>query len=312
MNSFVQGRLDLAAGMDSKSLFLLEKRSGTVFRIDPRSGKSSVILSGLSSPQDVAVGRDGNRILVDLDSSRTLLVIPLNADGPPASVSVGLNPGQILRGSDDRYYLVARAVHILYALDPDRYHPLDWLAVGEAFKRVSPGRDNNLWLPLEKSGQVMEVRTSPFALVKKVNLEGCDHPIRVVPLPGKGFVAGCHRTIVLNDGGVVTHTLPVPQRVAHQLRDICLLPDGIHLLAIFHHEKMLFPYNIHDLSELPPYRFPYTPVRLYLFRNWPILFVVMNDPGHDRTWLSGYPLLRPSRVPVFGSVQITSLPRNSK
>ena len=312
MNSYREGRLVLAAGKGNKDLFLLNKREGTLSRIDPESGKSSVLLSHLPNPQDIAVGRDGNRILLDLGSSRTLLVSPLNVLGPPSAISVGLNPGQIIRGSDDQYYLVANAVHILYTLDPVRYHPMDWVAVGEPFGRVAADEHRNLWVPLSRTRQVMEIHTAPFAPFKRYPLEDCQAPLRVLPLPEGGFVAGCRNALLHIGPRGDFHRVTFQNQLRHGLRDLLLSPDANHLLALFHHEKSIVILRINGLEKIPSVRLPYSPVRLFLFRNWPILFVVMNDPDHVKTWLFGYPLLSPSKTSIEPSVQITSLPRKKK
>jgi hypothetical protein len=313
MNSYREGRLFLAAGKGNKDLFLLNKREGTLSRIDPESGRSSVLLAHLRNPQNIAVGRDGNRILLDLGSSRTLLVAPLTVQGPPAAISVGLNPGQIIRGSDDQYYLVAEAVHILYTLDPVRYHPKEWVAVGEPFRRVAADEHRNLLVPLSRSGQVMEIHTAPFAPFRKYPIEGCHAPLRVVPLPEGGFVAGCRNAILRMGPQGDFHRLSLRNRPRHGLRDLLLSSDATHLLALFHHEKSIVILKIKGLGQNPSVRrVPYSPVRLFLFGNWPILFVVMNDPDHDKTWLFGYPLLSPSKNSTGPSVQITSLPRKKK
>jgi len=184
------------------------------------------------------------------------------------------------------------------------------MAVGDVFREVSPDRNNNLWLPLYRSGQVMEVRTSPFAPVKTYQVEDCDHPVRVIPLPDGSFLAGCRNAIVLMSPNEEIRRFSIPGKDRHGLRDMILFPDGTHLLAIFHNEKTIFILDSKDLEILSRYRLPYDPVRLFSFRNWPILFVVMNDPGHERTWLSGFPLAGPSPVSgKAGSVPITSLPR---
>jgi hypothetical protein len=156
--SYPLGRLTLAAGGTPLRLYLLSKRSGSLDRIDPTRGQSFRRLSNLPSPEDLAVGTGGHRILISLDSSRRLLVLPVSA-GPPRALTVGLNPGQIARSSDGTLYLAARAVHIVYRLSPDRSRTTDWTAIGDVFRRMSPDTKGDLWLPLARGEQVADPAT---------------------------------------------------------------------------------------------------------------------------------------------------------
>ncbi len=286
--SFPEGRITLAAG--AGRLFLLSEKAGSLYRLDPRTGNLSLRISGLKNPRDMAVGRYGGRLLVDLESSRSLLILPAEEAGPPFERTVGLNPGQILGGADDRYYLTARAVHILYALDPDRYRPRDWIAVGDVFPRVALGMDGHLWIPLFRSDAVLEVGTAPFAVLRTVDLDGCSAPVRVAPLPGGGFLAGCEDAILWQDAAGQARRFVLRGSFRHGVRELILFPGGRLALVLFHRSRRLVLFDVHAMKVISQLRLPYRPVRLYLFPNWPILFVVMNDPDHETTWLSGYPL----------------------
>ncbi|MDA8028520.1 MAG: hypothetical protein M0Z25_06035 [Nitrospiraceae bacterium] len=286
--SFSEGRITLASG--GGLLFLLSEKAGTVSRVDPGTWTLAVRIAGLKNPRDLAVSRSGGRLLVDLESSRSLLVLPSTAAGPPLQRTVGLNPGQILAGSDNHYYLVARAVHLLYALDPDRYRPRDWIAVGDVFRRVTPDGVGHLWLPLFRSDGVMEVGTRPFAVLQTIDLDGCSGPVSVLPLPAGGFLAGCQDAIVSSNGQGAVRRVPLRGAVSHGVRELLLFPGGREALAIFHRSRTMVLFDVGSLKEISRYRLPYRPARLYIFPNWPILFVVMNDQDHEMTRLSGYRL----------------------
>ncbi len=286
--SFPAGRTTLAAG--AGRLFLLSQKAGSLYRLDPRTGMPALRISGLKNPRDMAVGRYGGRLLVDLESSRSLLILPAEEAGPPFERTVGLNPGQILGGADDRYYIAARAVHILYALDPDRYSPRDWIAVGDVFPRVARGVDGHLWMPLFRSDAVLEVGTAPFAVLRTVDLDGCSSPVRVAPLPGGGFLAGCEDAILWQNPTGQTRRFVLRGPFRHGVRALKLLPGGRLALVLFHRSRRLVLFDVQAMKVTSQVRLPYRPLRLYLFPNWPILFVVMNDPDHEMTWLSGYPL----------------------
>lgn len=311
MNVYPAGRIVLAAGPGKDALFLLSTQAGTVSRIDPFTGRGTVVLSGLSRPQDLAIGREGRRILVDLDASRTLLVALLKRAGPPLALSIGLNPGQILKGPDGRFYVTARAVHILYRLDPDRFATLDWLAVGDIFRRVSFGPKQTLWLPLFRSGQLMEVGLSPFESQKTLPIPECDHPVRVFPLPDGGFVAGCRNALVRVDGEGTLRRTRFSRSVRHPLRDMLLLPGGKRLLLIFKDDRTLRVIRTGNLSESFRLRLPYRPVRLYTFSRWPILYAVLSDRVRGETWLSAYPLRRPRLAAAPGPPTPTPIARKS-
>ena len=287
-SSLPAGRVTLASG--GGLLFLLSEKAGTVSRIDPGTWTLSVRIAGLKNPRDLAVGRSGGRLLVDLESSRSLLLLPSTAAGPPLQRTVGLNPGQILGGSDNHYYLVARAVHLLYALDPDSYLPRNWIAVGDVFRRVAPDGGGHLWLPLFRSDGVMEVGTSPFAVLRTIDLDGCTGPVSVLPLPAGGFMAGCHDAIVRSNAQGAVRRVGLREGLRHGVRELLMFPGGRKALAIFRRSRMMVLFDLGSMNEISRYRLPYRPARLYIFPNWPILFVVMNDPDHEMTRLSGYRL----------------------
>ncbi len=286
--SLPESRVTLASG--GGRLFLLSQKAGSLFRLDPWTGTLFLRISGLENPRDLAVGRFGNRLLVDLDSSRSLLIFPATEAGPPLLRTVGLNPGQILGGADNRYYLVARAVHILYALDPDRYRPRDWIAVGDVFRRVTSGMDGHLWLPLFRSDEVMEVGTSPFVVLRKIDLDRCSGPVRVFPLSSGGFLAGCRDALVREDPSGQIRRFPLRGEFRHGVREMVLSPGGQTALILFHRSRTMILFDISAMKGISRYHLPYRPRRLYIFPNWPILFVVMNDPDHEMTRLFGYRL----------------------
>ncbi len=285
---FPEGRVVLAAG--AGHLFLLSQKEGTVYRFHPRTGELALRISGLKNPRDMAVGRYGGRLLLDLESSRSLLIFPAAEAGPPVSRTVGLNPGQILGGPNNRFYLAARAVHILYALDPDRYRPRDWIAIGDVFPRVTVGMDGHLWLPLFRSDAVLEVGTAPFSILRTLDLEGCSAPVRVLPLPSGGFLTGCEDAILRQDAAGKTKRFVLGKSFRHGVREMLLLPGGERALVLFHRSRRMVFFDVNAMKTISQWRLPSHPLRLYLFPNWPILFVVMNDPDHELTRVSGYPL----------------------
>lgn len=298
--SFDEGRLILAEG--AGHLFVLSKPDGTISRLSTKTWTLTPRLQGLNHPENMAVSRFGHRLLVDLDSSRSLLIGPTVSAGPPLLRTVGLNPGQIIGGPDDHFYLVARGVHILYELDRDRYEPTSWMAVGEAFGQASTGMDGHLWLPLNLTDSVMEIGTNPLAVIKTTDLDRCIDPVRVLPLPEGGFLAGCHDAIIREGLTGETLRFPLRGRFRRGVRDLVLFPGSEKVLALFHKSKNLIVFEASTLKEKMRIRFPFRPVRLYIFPSWPILFVVMNDPDHDETWLFGYPLSIISQQPSGQSI----------
>jgi len=298
--SYPRGRLTLAAGGTPLRLYLLSKRSGSLDRIDPENGQSIRRLSSLPSPEDLAVGPGGERIMISLDSSRRLLVLPVSA-GPPLSLTVGLNPGQIAKSSNGTLYLAARAVHIVYRLSPDHSHTIDWMAVGDVFRQMSPDGKGDLWLPLSRGEQIVDLDAEHLRIRKSYDLESCRKPTRVLPLSGGGFVVGCRNALLSEDlSGEDVARVRLPSfRRGGGVRDMLGLPGGDRLMVSFRKRKILNIYHLPDLSMISSFRTHYLPVRLYFFDGWPIIFVVMDDPDHDKTWLFGYPLS------AFGSLFVT-------
>ncbi len=304
-STYLQGRLTLASGGNPPRLFVLSKRTGSLVQVDPKTGQGKLRLSGIPHPEDLNVGSQGQRILISLGSSRSLWVLPVAA-GPPLSLTVGLNPGQIVRNAHGQLYLTARAVHILYHLNPDSDHPDRWTAMGDIFPLISTDPKGDLWLPLTRGEQVADLDPKSLEHRRVFDLDSCREPSRVLPLPSGGFVVGCRNALlVAGANGEETARLPLRGRLSRGVQDMVLLPGEDRLLVAFRKCKILNLYHLRDFSEISSFRVSYLPVRLYYFEKWPTLFLVMDDPDKDRTWLLGYPLSAfggPSLSPVRKSL----------
>ena len=294
-SSYPHGRLTLASGGEPPRLFVLSKRSGSLFRVDPKTGQGVLRLTGIPHPEDLNVGARGRRILISLDESRSLWILPVSS-GPPQSLTVGLNPGQIVRSADGQMYLAARAVHILYRLSPVSDRPDGWTAMGDIFPLIAPDSKGDLWLPLSRGEQVADLNPATLESRKVYDLDSCHAPSRVLPLASGGFVVGCRNALlVLDANGAETARLHLRGPLSHGVQDMVLLPGGDRLLVSFSKYRTLTLYSLPDLTVVSSFHVSYLPVRLYYFQKWPTLFVVMDDPESDRTRLSAYPLS------VFGS-----------
>lgn len=288
--SYPHGRLTLASGGDPSLLFVLSKPSGSLFRLNPENGQESLRLGGIPRPEDLAVDAGGRRVLVSLDSSRSLWVLPVSS-GPPVSMTVGLNPGQIIRTPTGDLYLAARAVHIIYHLNPVTDRPDGWSAMGDIFPLIASDGKGDLWLPLSRGEQVADLSPRTLETRKLFDIDSCREPSRVIPLPSGGFVVGCRNALLLEGpNGEETARLRLRGPLSRGVQDMVLLPGDTRLLVSFRKCKTLNLYHLPDLSRISSFRLPYLPVRLYYFEKWPTLFIVMDDPGNDRTRLSDYPL----------------------
>ena len=288
--SYPHGRLTLASGGDPSLLFVLSKPSGSLFRLNPENGQESLRLGGIPRPEDLAVDAGGRKVLVSLDSSRSLWVLPVSS-GPPVSMTVGLNPGQIIRTSTGDLYLAARAVHIIYHLNPVTDRPDGWSAMGDIFPLIASDGKGDLWLPLSRGEQVADLSPRTLETRKLFDIDSCREPSRVIPLPSGGFVVGCRNALLLEGpNGEETARLRLRGPLSRGVQDMVLLPGDTRLLVSFRKCKTLNLYHLPDLSRISSLRLSYLPVRLYYFEKWPTLFIVMDDPGNDRTRLSDYPL----------------------
>ena len=288
--SYPHGRLTLASGGDPPLLFVLSKPSGSLFRINPQNGQESLRLSAIPQPEDLAVGAGGRRVLVSLDSSRSLWVLPVSS-GPPVRMTVGLNPGQIIRTPNGDLFLAARAVHILYHLNPMTDRPDGWTAMGDIFPRIASDGKGDLWLPLSRGEQVADLSPKTLEARKVFDIDSCREPSRVIPLSSGGFVVGCRNALLVEGAnGEEIARLSLRGTLSRGVQDMVLLPGDNRLLVSFRKCKTLNLYHLPDLSRISSFRLSYLPVRLYYFEKWPTLFIVMDDPGNDRTRPSDYPL----------------------
>ncbi|MGC8528603.1 MAG: YncE family protein [Leptospirillia bacterium] len=301
-SSYPHGRLTLASGGDPPLLFVLSKPSGSLFRINPENGQESLRLIRIPQPEDLAVGAGGQRVLVSLDASRSLWVLPVSS-GPPVKMTVGLNPGQIVRTPTGDLYLVARAVHIIYHLNPVTDRPDGWTAMGDVFPQITPDAKGDLWLPLSRGEQVKDLSPRTLETRKIFDLDSCREPSRVRPLPSGGFVVGCRNALLLEgqNGEELTRSR-LRGRLSRGVQDMVLLPGGDRLLVSFRKCKTLNLYHLPDLSIISSFHSSYLPVRLYYFKKWPTIFIVMDDPGNDRTRLFGYSLS------TFGTPSLSTQP----
>ncbi|MCL5954100.1 MAG: hypothetical protein M1509_06285 [Nitrospirae bacterium] len=290
VTSYPHGRLTLAGGGDRSLLFVLSKPSGSLFRINPQNGQESLRLKGIPHPEDLAVDTGGRRLLVSLDASRSLWVLPVSS-GPPVSMTVGLNPGQIIRTPTGDLYLAARAVHIIYHLNPVTDRPDGWSAMGDIFPLIASDGKGDLWLPLSRGEQVADLSPRTLEIRKIFDIDSCREPSRVIPLSSGGFVVGCRNALLVEGpNGEETARLRLRGPLSRGVRDMALLPGGHRLLVSFQRCKTLNLYHLPDLSRISSFHLSYLPVRLYYFEKWPTLFIVMDDLENDRTRLSAYPL----------------------
>ena len=206
-----------------------DKAADGIAIVDARSRKFSRKVAAGSDPEEFAVSKDGARIYISNEDSKSATVINIATGKLEHSIPVGAEPEGVTTTPDGKFfYVTCEAGGDVYIVDTAAYGAVAHFKVEGRPRSVDFSRDGRIaFVPSESVGQVNIVDTATRSVSKKVALPAGSRPmlVKVAPDGGRVYVSnGRGGTVSVLDGGTyeVIGSIPVGIRPW----GMAISPDG--------------------------------------------------------------------------------------
>lgn len=211
-----------------------DKAADGISVLNVATGRVTGRIAAGSDPEEFALSKDGSRIYISNEDTKSATVINIAAQKIEHVIPVGAEPEGVTTTPDGRYFYVAcEAGGDVFAIDTKTYETTSRFKVEGRPRSIDFTANGGIAIvPSESVGQVNIVDTARHAVLKTLTLPAGSRPMRarVAPDGGKIYVSnGRGGTISVIDGQ--TFELAGSIKAGTRPWGITISPDGRYLYA---------------------------------------------------------------------------------
>jgi YVTN family beta-propeller protein len=221
-------------GVDEDALPPADKSADGIGVFDIAQGKVTRVITGVSDPEKLAVGRDG-KIYISSEDTGKLIIVDADSGRQLASLPVGEEPEGVDLSPDGRFaYVTSESDNVVSIVDTAGESVVKRIAVGERPRNTAFSPDGlKAYVPGESDGTVTVIDTTREVALRTVHLKDDNfRPMDLVVSPDGETVyvtTGRGGTLTALDG----ETLAVKGSVDVGKRPwgLAISPDGKYLFT---------------------------------------------------------------------------------
>jgi YVTN family beta-propeller protein len=211
-----------------------DKSADGISVLDVSSAKVSGRIAAGSDPEEFALSRDGSRIYISNEDTKSATVINIAARKIEHVIPVGAEPEGVTTTPDGRlFYVTCEAGGDVFVVDTRTYQTAARFKVEGRPRSIDFTANGRIGIvPSESVGQVNIVDTARYTIIKTLTLPAGSRPMRALVAPdgGKIYVSnGRGGTISVLDGR--TYDVVGSIQAGTRPWGIAISPDGKYLYS---------------------------------------------------------------------------------